>query len=147
METKHLLKLAALNLALTTMFAAALPPPNTYIQSSEGSVAANAPMITNTSNVKAIEKMEQNAKHREIIATLRKIEEGAKKGDVDQLKKRAALVASFQEEEIFSIIIADAEQELGDELVEIAQKLREVANTPVQGAEVAPLAVGNRVHQ
>lgn len=160
MKTKYFLRLVELNLALTTIFAAALPLPNSTSQSAEGRGTSNAPMIVNPSNVKAIETIEQNAKHKEMVATLKKIEEGAKKGDADQIKKRADLVASFQkdnpegtpagnsDEEIFSKIIANAEQELADELVEIAQELRDLANPPVQGAEVAsPAICSNRVHK
>ncbi|MCX7342660.1 MAG: hypothetical protein NT128_00725 [Proteobacteria bacterium] len=148
MKTKYLLKLVALNLALTTVFAAALPSPSPSQSDGGGGGEHYKSMIANLSSVKIMKKMEEHAKHKEMLGILKQIEEGAKKGNAELLKSRTDLVTSFKadnlegipagasDEEIFSHMVEGMEQEITEEMLAIAGDLHAGANPPAPGSRI-----------
>jgi len=76
MKTKYLLKLVALNLALTTVFAAALPSPSPS-QATSKVADMHKNMLASMSSYKLIARINDHEKHGKILDLLKQIEDGA----------------------------------------------------------------------
>lgn len=93
MKTKYLLQLLALNLALTTVFAAAaaLPSPSPSQNGGGGGGGRYASMLASMSSVKIIERMKEHEEHGAILNLLRGITDKEKKqGLIQEFRKESS---------------------------------------------------------
>lgn len=143
MKTKHLLKLLALNLALTTVFAAALPYPS---PSQSGGGGGRSPLMS-MSSVRIVARMQQQQEARKLLDNLKKIKNAAEKQaiindmreDAPELLNAAAATAGAgaSDEKIFDTLLDMMEKEYMEETLAIARDLHAGATpTPAPGSRI-----------